>query len=42
MNDYFLSLLFYLVPANIIAITIFMLGHRKDVRFHFIESLLSG
>ncbi len=39
MNDYLTSLLFYLVPANMIAITIMFLGRRKNVHFHFIEYL---
>ena len=39
MNDYLLSLIFYLVPANLIAITIIFLGRRKDVHFNFIEYL---
>ena len=39
MNDYLVSFLFYLVPANMIAVAIILLGHRKNVRFHFIEYL---
>ncbi|ATX81585.1 hypothetical protein Ga0123462_0715 [Mariprofundus ferrinatatus] len=40
MNDYLVSFLFYLVPANVLAITIILLGRRKDVYFSFIEYLL--
>ncbi|GAV19381.1 hypothetical protein MMIC_P0315 [Mariprofundus micogutta] len=39
MNDYLISFLFYLVPANIIAVMIIFLGRRKSVHFHFIEYL---
>jgi len=39
MNDFLASFLFYMVPANLIAITIIFLGRRKDVHFNFIEYL---
>jgi len=39
MNDYLVSFLFYLVPANILAIAIIFLGRRKDVHISFIEYL---
>ncbi|ATX80068.1 hypothetical protein Ga0123461_1655 [Mariprofundus aestuarium] len=39
MNDYLVSFLFYLVPANLIAIAIIFLGRRKDVQISFIEYL---
>jgi len=39
MNDYFLSFLLYMVPANMIAITIIFLGRRKGVHFNLFEYL---
>jgi len=39
MNDYLVSFLFYLVPANMLAIAIIFLGRRKGVRISFVEYL---
>ena len=39
MNDYLVSFLIYMVPANLIAIAVIFLGRRKGIHFHSIEYL---